>query len=121
VKSDAHIVTNFKGSGMRSAKKCIVERVDEKSKPFVCFALKHSPQKHQLEKIKYTFDLTLCDNLFYILLENNFIKLFVHKVSPSPLELEDKNIASGIILLIIILVIAIFSVNSYNGPLTLDD
>jgi hypothetical protein len=43
-----------------------------------------------LEKIKYTFDLTLCDNLFDILLENNFIKLFDHKVSPSALELEDK-------------------------------
>jgi hypothetical protein len=43
-----------------------------------------------LDKIKYTFDLTLCDNLFDILLENNFIKLFDHKVSPSPLELKDK-------------------------------
>jgi vacuolar-type H+-ATPase subunit C/Vma6 len=53
-------------------------------------ALKPSPQKHRLEKIKYTFDLNLCDNLFDILLENNFIKLFDHKVSQSPLELEDK-------------------------------
>jgi hypothetical protein len=90
VKSDANMVTNFKASGMRSANKGIAEWVHEKSKPFVCLALKPSPQKHRLEKIKYTFDLTLCDNLFDILLENNFIKLFDHKVSPSPLELEDK-------------------------------
>jgi hypothetical protein len=90
VKSDANIVTNFKASGMRSANKGIAEWVHEKSKPFVCLALKPSPQKHQLEKIRYTFDLTLCDNLFDILLENNFIKLFDHKVSPSPPELEDR-------------------------------
>jgi hypothetical protein len=108
VKSDAHIVTNFKASGMRSAKKGMAEWVDEKSESFVYLALKPSPQKHGLEKIKYTFDLTLCDNLFDILLENNFIKLFDHKVSPSPPELGHQNIASGIIHLIIILVIAIF-------------
>jgi hypothetical protein len=46
--------------------------------------------KASVGKIKYTLDLTFCDNLFDILLENNFIKLFDHKVSPSPLELEDK-------------------------------
>jgi hypothetical protein len=121
VKSDAHIVTNFKASGMRSAKKGIAEWVDEKSEPFVCLALKPSPQKYRLEKIKYKFDLTLCDNLFDILLENNFIKLFDHKVSPSPLELEDKKYCKWHNSLIIILVIAIFFVNSYNRPLTLDD
>jgi hypothetical protein len=106
---------------MRSAKKGIAEWVDEKSEPFVCLALKPSPQKYRLEKIKYKFDLTLCDNLFDILLENNFIKLFDHKVSPSPLELEDKKYCKWHNSLIIILVIAIFFVNSYNRPLTLDD
>jgi hypothetical protein len=87
VKSDANIVINSKASGMGSAKKGMAKWVDEKFEPFVCLALKPSPQKHQLEKIKYTFDLTLCDNLFDILLENNFIKLFDHKVSPSPPKL----------------------------------
>jgi hypothetical protein len=90
LKSDANTVINFKASGMRSAKKGIADWVDEKSEPFVCLALKPSPQKHRLDKINYTFDLTFCDDLFDILLENNFIKLFDHKVSPSPLELEDK-------------------------------
>jgi hypothetical protein len=89
VKSNANIVISSKASGMESAKKGIAEWVDEKSEPFVCLALKPSPQKHRLEKMKYTFDLTLCDNLFDILLEKNFIKLFDHKVSPSPPELGD--------------------------------
>jgi hypothetical protein len=89
VKSDTNIIINSKVSGMRSAKKGIVEWVDEKSKPFVCLALKPSLQKHWLEKIKYTFDFTLCDNLFDILLENNFIRILDHKVSLSPLQLED--------------------------------
>jgi hypothetical protein len=83
-------VINSKASGLRSAKKGIAEWVDEKSELFICLALKPSPKKHRLEKIKYTIDLTLCDNLFDILLENNFIKLFDHKVSPSPPELEDR-------------------------------
>jgi hypothetical protein len=49
-KSDANIVTNFKASGMRSAKKGIAKWVDEKFEPFVCLVLKPSPQKHRLEK-----------------------------------------------------------------------
>jgi hypothetical protein len=53
-------------------------------------ALKPSPQRHRLKKIKYTFDLTFCDDLFDILLKNNFIKLCDHKVSPSLLELDDR-------------------------------
>jgi hypothetical protein len=87
VKSDANIVTNFKASGMRSAKKGIDQWVNEKSESFVHLALKPSPQKHGSEKIKYTFDFAVCDNLFDILLENNFIKIVDHKVSLSPLEL----------------------------------
>jgi hypothetical protein len=51
VKSDANIVINSKASGMASAKKGIAECIDEKSEPFVCLALKPSPQKHQLEKL----------------------------------------------------------------------
>jgi hypothetical protein len=90
VKSDANTVMNSRASGMRSAKKGKAKWVDEKFESFVCLALKPSPQKHWLEKIKYTFDFTLCDNLFHILLENNFIKLFDHKVSLSPPELEDQ-------------------------------
>jgi hypothetical protein len=90
VKFDANLVINSKATGMGSAKKGIAKWIDEKSEPFVCLALNPSPQKHRLEKIKCTFDLTLCDNLFDIMLENNFIKLFDHTVSPSPPELGDR-------------------------------
>jgi hypothetical protein len=48
VKSDANIVFNSKASGMGSAKKGMAEWVDDKSEPFVCLALKPSPQKHRL-------------------------------------------------------------------------
>jgi hypothetical protein len=89
VKSDANIVTNFKTSGMRNANKEIAEWVNVKFEPLFCSALKTSTQKHRLEKI--TFYSTFCDNLFDILYENNLIKLFDHKVSPSPLELEDRS------------------------------
>jgi hypothetical protein len=81
VKADASLVVNSTVSGMKSTKKGIAKWI-EKSEPFVCFALKPSPQKHRLEKMKYTFDLTLCNCLFDILLENNFIKFIDHQVMP---------------------------------------
>jgi hypothetical protein len=71
---------------MRSTRKGIAEWVDDKYEPFVCLALKPSPQKHHLEKIKYTFDLTLCDDLFDTLLEKDFIKPFDHKILLSSLD-----------------------------------
>ena len=90
VKSDDDIVISSKLSDVRSTRKGIAEW-DEKSEPFVCSALKPSPQKLRLEKIKYTFDLTLCDDLFDILLEKNFIKPFGHKVLLSSLDAKEQN------------------------------
>jgi hypothetical protein len=86
VKSDDGIVISSKASDMRSTRKGIAEWIDEKSELFVCSALKPSPQKHRLEKIKYTFDLTLYDDLFDILIDKNFIKPFHHKVLLSSLD-----------------------------------
>ena len=86
VKSDDDIVISSKALDTRSTKKSIAEWINDKSKPFVSSALKPSPQKHWLEKIKYTFDLTLCDELFDVLLEQNFIKPFDHKVLLSTLD-----------------------------------
>ena len=76
---------------MRSARKGIAEWIDDKSGPFVCSALKPSPQKYWLEKIKYTFDLTLCDELFDILLEKNFIKFLDHKVLIPSLDAKEQH------------------------------
>ena len=55
VKSDDDIVISSKVSDVRSTRKGIAEWINEKSEPFVCSALKSSPQKSRLEKIKYTF------------------------------------------------------------------
>ena len=68
VESDDDVVISSKASDIRSTRKGIAEWINEESKQFICSALKPSPQKHRLEKIKYTFDLTLCDDLFDILL-----------------------------------------------------
>ena len=76
---------------MRSTRKGIAEWMDGKSEPFVCSALKPSPQKHRLEKIKYTFDLTLCCELFDILQEKNFIKSLDHKVLMPSLDAKEQD------------------------------
>jgi hypothetical protein len=91
-----------------------------KSEPFICLALKPSPQKHRLEKIKCTFDLALCNELFDILL--NFIKLFDHKVIPSPLELKEKKYCKchNSFDRTILAIVTCFA-KLYNQPLILDD
>ena len=69
--ADANIMVNSKTSDKI---KCLAEWIDEKSKPFVCLALKPSPQKNRPKKMKYTFNMTLCDHIFDILLENQYIE-----------------------------------------------
>ena len=90
MKFDDDIMISSKVSDVRSTRKDIAKWINEKSEPFVCSALKPSPQKHPLEKIKYTFDLTLCDELFDILLEQNFIKPLPHKVLISSLDAKEQ-------------------------------
>ena len=90
VKSDDDIVISSKASDMRSTRKGIAEWINEISEPFIFSALKPSPQKRRLEKIKYTFDLTFCVELFNILLEHNFIKPFDHKVLMLSLDAKEQ-------------------------------
>jgi hypothetical protein len=53
---------------------CVMEWVDmPKGKPVTCPFLKPSPGKQ--EEMKFTFDVTKCDKLFDILLQNNIIRL----------------------------------------------
>jgi hypothetical protein len=66
----------------------MTEWIGQKSEPFVCSALKPLIPKNQLKKIKYTFDLMLCDDIFEVLLKHIFIKLPSHKVIPMPHDLE---------------------------------
>jgi hypothetical protein len=46
VKAEVNIVIYCKVLGIISTRKGIVQWIDGKSEPFVCLALKHSPQKH---------------------------------------------------------------------------
>jgi hypothetical protein len=86
---DANVDITSKVSGPKDPSKDMAEWIDQKSEPFACIALKLIP-KNQLKKIKYTFDLTLCDDIFEVLLKHVVIKLPSHKVIPSPHDLEGR-------------------------------
>ena len=86
---DDDVVISSKASDRRSTRKGTAEWINKEFEQFICSALKPSPQKHRLERIKYTFDLTLCDELFDILLEKNFIKSLNHKVLMPSLDAKE--------------------------------
>ena len=67
----------------------MAEWIDNKSDPFICLALKPTPQKNWLKKSKYTFDFTFCDHIFDILLKNNFIRIIDHNALPYIQNLEE--------------------------------
>jgi hypothetical protein len=68
---------------LKSNRKSVAKWIDVKFDPFVCLALKLTPQKNRLRKSKYTFDFTFCDHVFDILLKNNFIRIIDHNALPS--------------------------------------
>jgi len=74
---------------LKSNCKSVAEWIDVKSDPFVCLALKLTPQKNQLRKPKYTFDFTFCDHVFDILLKNNFIRIIDYNALLSIQNLEE--------------------------------
>jgi hypothetical protein len=73
----------------KSSCKGVAEWIDVKSDPFICLALKSTPQKNQLKKSKYTFGFTFCDHIFDILLKYNFIRIIDHNALPSIQNLEE--------------------------------
>ena len=85
---DINIVEdNSKISDKMNTSKCVAEWVNIKSEPFVCLALKPSPQKNRLRKKNYTFDFNMCDQIFDSLLQEKHIRLLGHHVIPSCEEL----------------------------------
>jgi hypothetical protein len=77
---------NSKISAKEHKRKCVAEWVDIKSTPFVCSALKSSPQKNWLRKKRYTFDMSKCDQSFDILLQEDHIRLLDHYDMSSLIE-----------------------------------
>jgi hypothetical protein len=69
--------------------KVVAEWTDNKYDPFVYLALKLTPQKNRLNKLKYSFDFTFCDHVFDIFLKNNFIRIIDHIFLPSIQNLEE--------------------------------
>jgi hypothetical protein len=69
--------------------KAVAEWIDNKFDPFVCLALKLTPQKNRLNKLKYSFDFIFCDHDFDILLKNNFVRIIDHNVLSSIQNLEE--------------------------------
>ena len=63
-KTDGITLSNSISPCQRTTSKRLAEWINEQSEPFVCRTLKPSPQKKRLGKIKYTFDLTLSDQIF---------------------------------------------------------
>jgi hypothetical protein len=87
---DVDSIINPETFGKKISCKGVAKYIDVKSDPFVCLALKLAPHKNQPKKLKYTFDFTLYDHAFDILLENNFVGLGNHKALPSVQKLEEQ-------------------------------
>jgi hypothetical protein len=62
------------------------------------------------------FDVAKCDRIFDYLPQENQIKFPSGHVIPSPEELKKHGIVNGIILILMLLMIAIFSIDRFNRP-----
>ena len=71
-------------------------------------------QKNRQEELKFTFDVSKCDQIFDELLKNCNIRLSLYHL---PRSLNDIHIVSGITLHLMLLMIVMFSVDRYNRPL----
>jgi hypothetical protein len=68
---------------------CVAEWVDTaKEKPLACSFLRPSPGKK--EEMKYSFDVSKCDKLFDVLLQNKIIRLSEGHVVPQPGQMKGK-------------------------------
>jgi hypothetical protein len=86
-----------------------------KPKPFVCSSLK-SASKNEQDEMRYTFDAAKCDRIFDYLLQEK--KLNCQVVMSYHCRNSSKNmrIVNGIILILILIMIAMFSVDRFNQP-----
>ena len=82
-KTDASIVSYLRTLENECEREFIAEWEDAKSEPFVCLTPKPFSQKDRLENKRYTFDSSMCDQIFDLLLKNNYIRIRDHHVKPS--------------------------------------
>ena len=82
-KTDASIVSYLRTSEKECEREFIAEWEDVKFEPFVCLTPKTFAHQHRLENKKYTFNSSMCDQIFDLLLKNNYITILDHHVKPS--------------------------------------
>jgi hypothetical protein len=66
--------------------------------------------------MRYTFNVTKCDRIFDYLLQVEQIKLPSNHAIPLPEQLKSMLIVNDIILILMLLMIAIFSIDRFNQP-----
>ena len=81
-KSDANIISYPKTPEIEWKTQCISEWEDSKSEPFICLSSKPFTQQDRLESKKFTFNSSMCDQIFDLLLKNNYIRILDHHVKP---------------------------------------
>jgi hypothetical protein len=70
-------------SSEEESEACVAEWVEApRDKPLACSFLR--PSQRKKEEVKYTFDVTKCDKLFDVLLQNKIIQLREGHVIPPP-------------------------------------
>jgi hypothetical protein len=67
--------------------RCVAEWVDADSAPFVCSALNPVVHNNRQNKIRYTFDISNCDEIFDILVLEKRIRIHASRVISSSKEL----------------------------------
>ena len=82
-KTDASIVSYLRTSEKECEREFIAEWEDAKSEPLVFLTPKPFSQQDQLENKRYTFDSNMCDQIFDLLLKNNYIRILDHHVKTS--------------------------------------
>ena len=82
-KTNASIISYSKSSEIECKTQCIAEWGDAKSEPFVCLPLKPFSHKDRLENKKFIFNSNMCDQIFDLLLKNDYIRILDYLVKPS--------------------------------------
>jgi hypothetical protein len=86
-----------------------------KSKPFVYSSLK-STSKSRQDEMRYTFDASKCDRIFDYWLQENKLNCQVIMAYHRRNNSKSMLIVNGIILILMLLTIAMFSVDRFNWP-----
>src|SRR4051812_15300555 len=82
-KTDANIISYSKSSEIECETQCIAEWGGAKSEPFVCLLPKPFSHKDRLQNKNITFNSNMRDQIFDLLLKNDYIRILDHHVKPS--------------------------------------